>query len=64
MKYLLMPVMLTLCLAVATAQKHGQARVDSLLEEIGKTRHDTLKVLLLDNIARAYMLFNPKEEFK
>ena len=64
MKYLLMSAMLTLYLATVTAQKQGQARVDSLLEEVAKTKHDTLKVLLLDNVARAYMLFNPREEFK
>ena len=63
MKHLLFLFLLFLCLG-ATAQKKGQARVDSLLEEIAKAKNDTLKIFLLDNVARTYMLFNPKEEFK
>jgi len=48
----------------ASAQKKGQALVDSLLTEIDKTKYDTVKVWLYDHIARAYMLFDPKEEFR
>src|SRR5690242_5029238 len=48
----------------ASAQKKGQPLVDSLIAELAKTKYDTVKITQLDHIARAYMLFNPKEEFK
>src|SRR6187402_1525114 len=63
MKHFLFISVLTLCLG-ASAQKKGQARVDSLLQEIEKTKVDTLKVVLLDQVARTYMFFNQREEFK
>jgi len=63
MKHLIL-VSAILLSAGASAQKKGQALVDSLLVELTRTKHDTAKVWLYDNIARAYMLFDPKEEFR
>ncbi|MES1249092.1 MAG: hypothetical protein ABUL46_00335 [Chitinophaga rupis] len=63
MKHLLLFSAILLCIS-ASAQKKGQALADSLLTEVAKAKHDTAKVWLLDRIARAYMLFNPKGEFK
>src|SRR4051812_37969760 len=48
----------------ASAQKKGQALVDSLLAEVAKTKYDTVKVWLYDDIARTYMLFDPKKKFR
>lgn len=50
--------------AGVSAQKKGQALVDSLLIEIGKSKEDTSKVLLYNQVGVAYMNFAPREEFK
>lgn len=47
----------------AVAQKKGQALVDSLQGVLPGLQDDSGKVKVLNQIARAYMLFNPKEQF-
>ncbi len=62
MKYILVILFAGFYTGVA-AQKKGQALVDSLENVLPKLQNDSNKVKLLNQIARAYMLFNPKEQF-
>lgn len=46
------------------AQKQGQAKIDSLLQELSKAKDDTNKVNLLVNLAYGYYSINPDEGIK
>jgi len=46
--------------AVLSAQpKHGQARIDSLLNELNGRKHDSLRIAILDDICFDYYNINP-----
>ena len=46
------------------AQKQGQARLDSLLQELPKAKEDTNKVNLLNSLSSGYYSINPNEGIK
>src|SRR3984885_6753595 len=46
------------------AQKHGQAKIDSQLQELPKQKEDTNKVKLLSALSFAYYGINPDEGIK
>jgi signal transduction histidine kinase len=60
---LLILSLLALC-TVASGQKTGQAKVDSLLVELPKAKHDTVKLNILLNIMTTYNTFNREEGLK
>ena len=66
--YLVYSILLLLLigqLPMATAQeKQGQARIDSLLNQLKKVKEDTGKVNLLNNLSTAYGYINPEEGIK
>ena len=47
-----------------SAQKQGQARIDSLLTDLSSAKQDTNKVKLLNEIGTAYYSINPNEGIK
>src|SRR5437762_495282 len=62
------PILLLLLIdhsSVATAQeKQGQARIDSLLNQLPKAKEDTGKVKLLNDLSATYGYINPDEGIK
>src|ERR1051326_2427819 len=46
------------------SQKQGQARIDSLLQQMTKTREDSNKVKLLDDLSYLYKAINEDEGIK
>ena len=62
MKYILI-MLFSLFYMAGSAQKKGQALVDSLMTGLPQLKDDSNKVKLLNQIARAYMLFNRQEQF-
>lgn len=62
MKPLLLSLLLTLAYSPTFAQsKVGQARLDSLLAQLPRTRPDTIRVSLLNEISYSYYRSNPNE---
>ncbi|HKC35736.1 MAG TPA: adenylate/guanylate cyclase domain-containing protein, partial [Chitinophagaceae bacterium] len=51
-----------LCKADISAQKQGQALIDSLLSELPKTKDDTAKVNLLNSLGKNYMSISEFEK--
>lgn len=60
MKHVILQALL-LCIAIlpATAQKQGQARIDSLLQEIKPTKSDTVQAKILLELSFAYNSIDP-----
>lgn len=48
----------------STAQKRGQARIDSLVTELGMAKEDTHRVFLMSQISFSYSYINPDEGLK
>lgn len=49
---------------IATAQKRGQERIDSLVIELGKENQDTHRVFLMSQISFSYSYIDPDEGLK
>ncbi|MDR3680850.1 MAG: tetratricopeptide repeat protein [Flavipsychrobacter sp.] len=64
MKKLIFISLLILGPALLWAQKVGQARIDSLLQELPKAKVDTNKVKLLARLSFTYYTINPEEGLK
>lgn len=59
-KFLFLLVIATVTLT-SSAQKQGQALIDSLLTQLPKAKEDTNKVMLLNDLSLAYYAINPDE---
>ncbi|MBK9249815.1 MAG: tetratricopeptide repeat protein [Ignavibacteria bacterium] len=64
MCYVLLLLMVCVGVRQLSAQKQGQAKVDSLISSIEATKNDTARVRLLLNIAFFYHTINPDEGIK
>ena len=63
-KYFFLFLMTILFQYPSSAQKQGQARIDSLLTQLPKVAEDSSKVNLLVDISFTYYSINPVEGIK